>query len=282
MALTEDFTFQLNGGVILNSSVATTFVDIEKVVGLDNAPFRETIRDHEGADGGFMDAEFEKGREIVLEGVVYGVTETYLDSLKANYAPVATPVPFNFKASAEVNERLLYVKPRGCRYDWELARRIGKTPIQFLMYAEDPRIYEAAGIITIVNYGGDVTNGLAFNAGFNVNFGGGATPGGGSVTNTGNRDTPVTFVVTGPITDPVISNTTTGHTLNFSITLGVGQTLTVNTRDRTVYLDGTINRRNTLTTPDWFFLIPGVNNIGFGGLTGTGSTLSISFRSAWR
>lgn len=279
----QDLTFQLNAGVMLND-FATSFVDITKVSGLDNAPFRETIRDHEGADGGFIDAEFEKGRDILLDGTVYSTTtliEAYLDSLKANYAPVTSPVPFVFKAPG-VGERLIYVKPRGVNYDWDTARRIGCTPIQLKMFAEDPRIYDSTLSSAVISYGGDAGLGIGFNLGFNLNFGGGATPGGTTVNNAGNRNAPVTYTITGPITNPVITNQTTSQVAGFTIVLAGTDTLTINTRDRTVYLNGNINRRNTMTTVAWPDLIPGNNFIGFGGQTGTGSTLTVTFRSAWR
>jgi Siphovirus-type tail component, C-terminal domain len=420
-----------------------------------------------------------------------------LDDLKANYAPVQTPIPFYLKAPG-VAERVLFVKPRGIRYDWETARRIGVTPASFMMYAEDPRIYDSALINNVVDFGGvsglglgftppslfddfsrtvsndwgtadsghtytltgtaadfdvpgtgsstitltaatgsvylatpNVTNaidqwffstsnslsaiptggtisiyqdfrvvdannyyrveviyttsntvqvslirvvggapttmtgpttvggltsatatniraeitrgsgsailshfraklwqagtaepdpwavevvdsnitatggtrvGAVRNAGntnsnpvvfrgsirwmqgisFSVNFGGGAVPSGVNLTNSGNRPTPVVFMIDGPIENPIIYNTTSGHTLAFDITLGASDTLTVDTLNRTVVFNDTSNRRNTLTNPDWFFLEVGVNQIFFGGQNGSGSTLSISYRSAWR
>lgn len=278
-----DLTFQLNGGVILNSD-DLTFVDIDKVAGLDNSPYRETTRDHEGTDGGFLDAEFEKGRDVILEGTVYGSPDTleaYLDSLKANYAPVTSPVPFLFKAPG-VSERLLFVKSRGCNYDWDLARRIGCTPIQFKMFAEDPRIYDSSLSSLLISYGGDAGLGFAFNLAFNINFGGGATPGGQTLFNGGNRSTPITFVITGPVDNPILTNTTLGKTIAFNISLSALDTLTIDSRTRTVFLNGNINRRNTMTADQWFDLDPGNNFIGYGGQSGSGSTVQVSFRSAWR
>jgi len=281
----NEYTFQLDAaGVTLNTDATLPFVDIERVSGLDSAPYRETLRDHEGTDGGFLDAEFEKGRDVILEGIVYadsGTIESYLDSLKENYAPVQTPIPFYLKAPG-VDERVVFVKPRGVRYDWATARRLGITNAQFLMYAEDPRIYDSNLLNSVINYGGSSGLGLAFNVGFNVNFGGGATPAGTTLTNSGNRPTPIIFLITGPIVNPVITNSTSGHSLGFTIELLTGETLTVDTLNRTVYLNTSLNRRNTLTNPDWFFLDPGANTIVFGGTSGTGSTLSISYRSAWR
>jgi hypothetical protein len=281
----NDYTFQLDStGVTLNTDVTIPFVDIDKVSGLDSAPYRETVRDHEGNDGGFMDAEFEKGRDVILEGTIYANTanvEAYLDTLKANYAPVQTPIPFYIKAPGVV-ERLVFVKPRGVRYDWATARRLGITSAQFLMYAEDPRIYDASQSTLNINYGGDTGLGFSFNIGFNLDFGGGATPGGGSVTNSGNRPTPPTFIILGPVTNPTITNATSSHTMLFNIILGAGETLTINTRDRTVYLNGTANRRNVMASPDWFFLDPGTTFITYGGLTGAGSSVQVIYRSAWR
>jgi hypothetical protein len=465
---------------------------------MDNAPYRETVRDHEGADGGFIDAEFEKARDIILEGSAFatvGSVETYLDSLKANYAPVTTPIPFYFKPGG-VDERLIYVKPRGCRYDWEQARRTGMTNIQFLMVAEDPRFYSSVLGTSVVAYGGDGGLGFGFtryyddfarlstdtwgtattgntytltgtaadfdvngdvgtivltaatgtayyalingmtsvidhyifarevtfsatptggsvsqlfdmrfvdannfyrvelirttgnatqvqlvklvagapttiasavtigsatatssvsvlaeavrgsesaaisqirvkvwlssdpepvawtldvkdssitsaggvrvgavrNAGntnvnpiaaigtatwwqgfgFDFGFGGGATPAGTTLAVGGNRPTPVEFIITGPVINPVIYNTTTGDVLAFAIELSASDTLTINTLNRTVYLNGNINRRNTMTMSDWFFLNPESVSIAYGAGTGVGSTLTINFRSAWR
>lgn len=281
----NDYEFQLdNTGVLLNGDSSFPYVDIVRVVGLDSPEFRETVRDHEGADGSFIDAEFEKGRDIILEGIVYCDTtsvEPYLDDIKANYAPVSAAIPLFFKSSG-VDERLVYVKPRGVRFDWDTARRIGITNIQFLMFAEDPRIYTNDLDSTTITYGGDTGVGFAFSFGFSLDFGGGSTPGGGNVTNNGNRPAPVEFVITGPVSNPVITNTTTGKTLRFVVDLASLETLTINTNHRTVYLNGNVNRRNVLTTAEWIFLDPGTNFISYGGLTGTGSTLEVNFRSAWR
>src|SRR5690242_17824814 len=113
MVLANDLTFVLNDtGIVLNDSTSLPFVDIDSVKGLNSAPFRTTTRDHEGDDGGYMDAEFEKGRDIVLGGTIYAdssTIESYLDDLKENWAPSRTLIPLYFKAPG-VSERFLLVK----------------------------------------------------------------------------------------------------------------------------------------------------------------------------
>jgi len=286
MALTEDLTFKLgNSGVILNTDSVLSFVDIDRVTGLDSAPYRITERDHEGTDGGFIDAEFEKGRTVLLEGTVYGSTgtiESYLDSLKANYAPSTSLQPFYFKVPG-VNERVLFVKPLGCRYDWETARRLGTTQIQFSVYAEDPRIYDSTLIQATITQGAQTFPGFGFDFGFDFGFGGTtSTSDGTTVTNSSNRPSPPTFSMTGPVTNPEILSDTAGTSLKFIIGLAGSDTLTVDTYYRTVKLNGTANRRGTLQFPNWFNILPGENFIRYRAESAGSSVLTVSFRSAWR
>jgi hypothetical protein len=281
----DDYTFKLSdSGVVLNTDLTSfPFVDIDKVVGLDSAPYRETTRDHEGTDGGFIDAEFERGRDIFLEGTVYctvGSEETYMDSLKQNFAPVTTPIPFYFKAPG-VNERVIFVKSRGTTYDWDQLRRIGATRIQFKLYAEDPRIYNNSLLSVVIPFGGSATTGIGFNLSFNMDFGAAIPPNGSFIFNGGNRSTPATMTITGPAVDPRIINDTLSKSLNFTITLGVSDSLVVDLANRTVTLNGSTNVRNALTTSDWFLFSPGNTFIRFGGTSGSG-TLTVSYRYAWR
>jgi len=280
----NDYEFQLDTtGVRLNTdSTGIPFVDINKVSGLDNSPYRETFRDHEGTDGGFLDAEFETGRAIVLDGIVYGDTlniESYLDTLKQNYAPVRNPIPFYFKSSG-VSERFVNVKPRGVRFDWEQARRIGITNIQFQMYAEDPRIYDNDLLSIAVPYGGPATTGFGFNFGFNLSFGATVPASGGIVVVSGNRPTPAIITVTGPATLPSIVNSTDGLTLTFNLTLSASDVLVIDLATRNVTVNGA-NARFSLIEPNWWLFNPGSTFVIFGGQSGSG-TMVISYRNAWR
>lgn len=287
MALTEDLTFQLgSSGIVLNTdSTGLPFVDVLNVAGLDNAPYRETIRDHEGADGSFIDAEFEKGREIVVTGTLFsstGTMESYLDSLKANYAPNNSLQQFFVRAPG-VGNRFLYVKSLGFHYDWDLNRRHGELPVLFKLFAEDPRLYDESLSTTNLPFVVGSSTGFGFNLGFSFGFGGsGAGSDGAFVNNAGNRPTPVEFTINGPCNTPVIRDETYGHVLTFNIILATGETLVVNTQYKTVRLNGTVNRRDTLVNPDWFFLNPGQTFIRYTALTGATSSLDIKFRSAWR
>jgi hypothetical protein len=285
----DDLSYRLlddGVGVVLNPvDPIPPFVDITKVTGLDSAPFRSTTRDHEGVDGGFMDAEFEQGRSIVLEGqaIVNDSTqvETFLDSLKGNWAPQRSLVKFYYKAPG-VSERLLMVKPLGVRYDVDALRRVGSTDVQFQCFAEDPRIYDSSLVVATVNQGVAVTVGMGFPLGFNIDFGGNASPDFTNATNLGNRPTPAVITIPGPVTNPRIYNDTTGDELRFNITLEAADTLVIDLYYKTVMLNGTANRRSTLAAPNWFLLQVGDNMLRYRADTSGNPAVSISYRYAWR
>lgn len=282
----SEYTFRLDDfGVVLNpDSTVPPFVDIKDVVGLDSAEVRQTERDWEGNDGTFMDAEFEKGRGVVLTGTIYANVddiEFYIDQLKGNWAPSRDLVKFYFKAPGAV-ERMLLVKPLGLRYNWNMARRTGTTDVQFQCFAEDPRQY--AAIETVASIEANTSGGVGFGFNFNFNFDFGAivTGLGTNLFNFGNRDTPVVFTIPGPATNPRIVNDSTGQEMAFTITLNAGESLVVDTKYKTVKLDGVFNRRSALNFPSWFNLKVGTNVIRYLATVSTGGAMVATYRSAWR
>jgi hypothetical protein len=231
-----------------------------------------------------MDAEFERGRNVILQGMIYAdvvLMEGFLDSLKENYAPSRTLIPFYVKAPG-VDERVIFVKPLGVRYDWDATRRLGMAPVQFRMFAEDPRIYTSTLITLPVSLGGTVTTGLGFSFGFDFGFGAVSGSLNVNAANEGNRPTPATFIIYGPVTNPRILNDTTGTEMQFAITVESGETLVVDTKYRTVKLDGTSNRRNTLVAPTWFHLDPGDNFLRYLAESGGSTPMDVQYRHAWR
>lgn len=284
--LTEDYVFRMGDtGFTLNSdSEALPFIDVYKAVGLDSAPIRETEREWEGNDGSFMDAEFESGRRVLIEGRLYGdqaTLESTLDTLKSDYAPRSSLTNFYFKAPG-VDERMLLVKPLGCKYDWSQDRRLGAVDIQFNLFAEDPRIYGSTEQSLSLSMGGQVVTGFGFNLGFNFGFGGTPVVSGSNAFNSGNRPTPALITIPGPVLNPRILHEGLNRTLQFSIDLPTGQYLEVDTKYRTVRLDGATNRRNALTGAGWFMLQKGDNFLKYLSESGSADPATIEWRPAWR
>jgi len=289
MALSSNLSFQLGTtGTILNDDSVPNvpFIDVTRVSGLDNAPYRQTKRDHEGIDGGFMDAEFESGRDLILDGILYANNnpiEPILDSLKANFSPSKVLIPFYF-LSSDVGTRFVMVKPLGVKYDWDDLRRIGCCTIQIAMYAEQPMIFDNVLVSTVMVIGATVFTGFGFSLGFSFGFGGTSTTADGVfVINGGNRATPPLLTIQGPATNPIIYNDTVSKNLSFNITLASTQTLVIDPYYRTVRLNGTTNRRSTLVNAGWFYLEPGNNFIKFRSTNGADTGfLTMAYRNAWR
>lgn len=291
-----DFEFLFvdnNGnGILLNSDVSPTqaFVDVTEVTGLDNSPFRETFRDHEGAEGGFLDAEFEKGRDILITGVVYSPTsqlETFLDQLKENYAPRVSHNRLYFSTPG-VGVRFINCKSRGVRYDWDTFRRTGTLRVQFGLYAEDPRFYSYPSLTTSLGYQTGPSGGFGFNFGFNFGFG---TPPATlydqvHAYNDGNRPAPVTVTINGPGVNPRILNETNAGELLLNMTLVTGDVLVIDMLNHTVMLNGTANRRDAVAVANWFLLSPGDNIVRFQLAGGSGtvgvSQMTLAWTGAWR
>jgi len=286
--LTDDFTYVLTStGVVLNPTALTSpFVDITKVKGLDSADLRTTERDHEGVDGGFIDAYYEKMRVIVLEGQLYCndylLVESYLDSLKSNWGPVRLPIPFYFKKPG-VSERLILVKPLGVKYDVDELRRLGCCAVQFMAQAEDPRVYTSDGIVeAAIPQGAASVTGFGFPLGFPFGFGAPVTPATFNAANLGNRSTPAVIKIPGPVTNPRIYNDTVSKGLEFTIDLASGEFLEIDLYYKTVKLNGTVSRRSALINPTWFLLEPGDNFLRYQADTTGNPSALITYRHAWR
>jgi hypothetical protein len=283
--LTEDYTFAYtDAGTILNTNPSSTtpFVDVTKVSGLDNAEYRITEREREGMDGGFIDSAYEKMRLVVLEGIIYNATETFLDTLKANFAPSSVVQPFYFRAPV-VGERIVYAKSYGINFAIDNRRSLGIIAFQIQLKAEDPTIY--GGLLAGFTVIGGASTGYGFNLAFPLGFGGTTSTNGTiAINNIGNKDSDATFTFAGAVTNPAVSNDTTGDKLTFVLTLGAADTLTVNLRNRTAILNGTANRRGVMTnTSRWFMIKPGLNSLRFLGTAGS-PTPSMSYitRPAYR
>ena len=265
----DDYTFRYKeDGVLLNSDVSLPFVDITRVEGLSSAPGRITERDREGQDGGFVDAEFEKIRTVIVEGTVYADTsqiETFMDELKKNYALSKASYPFYFRAPG-TNDRVVFCKSYGLVSEWGLGRRIGEAPFQVTLVAEDPRIYDAVPVSDSTElFSGDV-EGYSYNKAYNYGYGTPIFGGNVSLYNAGNRDTGATITIRGPIDNPVVEHDETARHLEFEISLAYDQYLVIDLRKRSVLLNGATTRRSTMTnTSRWFMLQPGVNNLRFQG-----------------
>jgi hypothetical protein len=284
--LSSDLTYQFkDAGVLLNQDTPSfPFFDVEKIVGLDSAQGRLTLRDQEGMDGGNVDAEFETTRTIVISGTAYGTTDTielYLDNLKENFGLDNTTYPFYFKHPG-VTERVLFCKPGGMRYDIDMARRSGYTVCDITLYAEDPVIYENNLRTYNLTLPAASATGRGYNKSYNFGYGGLSASGIYNIYNYGNRPAPGTITLPGPVINPRIVHLGKALELKFNTEILAGDYYVIDLRRHTVLLNGTANRRSTLEAPNWFLFDKGNNDVQYTAGTSTASVATIALRSAYR
>lgn len=266
----------------------TSPYNIVAITGLASQPGvttsdRERLRRH----GLLPGDDFLVGRSILLEIEVHATSTTTFNDAMQNLLTALIPgneeQPFVFQVPGLASGLKAQINCRPRKRDIPLDRSyyssMGRAMIEF--YATDPRIY-----LNLVQY--DVTDmavtggGWNFNTTFDLDFGIAAMGGIIAAENMGTFSTPLVFRIDGPCVDPVIENSTTGHTLALSYTLNAGEYLLIDTETRSVMLNGTASRYSDLTsTSTWWDLPPGISNIVFRAATTDVAQLTITWRSAW-
>jgi Phage tail protein len=126
------------------------------------------------------------------------------------------------------------------------------------------------------------SGGLSFPLRFPLDFGSGPVDNRIAVTNAGTVTTWPIWQISGPVTDPVITNTGTGEQLNFGITLPPGAVLTVETAVRSVRMRTTSRRAALRPGSRWFGIEPGTTVVIFNGLhLEEPAGLAVTWRDAW-
>lgn len=104
-------------------------------------------------------------------------------------------------------------------------------------------------------------------------------------TASGNAPSPWRCVIVGAITNPVLTHIGSGMKIdlraNGGIDLQVGETVVVDSRNKSIILQGTADRRVNLTLgSEWFDLEVGLNHLKLEADSGTG-TATFYWRNAW-
>jgi hypothetical protein len=292
--------FSFNGYVFGD---ACTF-DPDTITGLGSLPpvigsNTQRPRDH----GEMLGLNFMAGRDVLFDGQLVandtGIVATLMAMATATRtSQTETPLWFNLPGYGNLAV-MCRVNKRDVPMD--LAYSLGSAQASLQLHASDPRIYAAPTSSAIVGLPTPL-GGLTFPVTFPVTFGGGGSFGSIAAPNGGNQEMRPTFVITGPCTNPVVQNSTTGWILSFSnpaqtgYTLNPGDTLAVDTDARSVIYTASGStvgapRRNWIVPgsswPDPVQgvdgLTPGANLIEFssGDSTAVAGTLQLAWASAY-
>ena len=279
----SDYTFAFgeNGFVLNSDSLGLPFLDVTSVTGLDTAPLRTATDEHQGMDGTYIDSSFMSSRTIVINGNLYtdpGDPDTLLRQLRADYNS-DTVRPFYFQ---QPGQGLQFVNGQGggCAYAIDTNRNSGVTPIQLMVLAGNPYIYDYPASVGSVSVPTVVTAGAGFNMAFNVGFGGTLPNTSATVVNNGTHTAYPVITIAGACVNPVLSDGF-GVTMPFGLTMSDTDSLVIDCRTKSVILNGQVSRRSAMNGILWFSVPAGSSEtIYFGADSGT-ATVTVTLYSTY-
>lgn len=279
-----DYQVLFNGLIIGGN----TQFGILSMDGLGLPDIRSGDVDFPRADGALAGVDYLNSRTLTFSlWVTGGSAGTLQDAL------LALGTAFQVQRTEQPMQITLPNTPAGVTYGYQLNARPRKgsysvdgdyaagvaTPV-IQMVASDPRLYGSPmqAATTLLQVGG-VTYPLTYPFAYTGSAGGNV-----SVTNSGNYTTSGSMSIRGPVVNPTVTNLTTGQSLSFTITLASTQTLEIDLTARSVLLNGTANRRGTLSpTSSWWQFPPGATDLVFTSDDSpiTAATLTVNWSSAW-
>lgn len=211
--------------------------------------------------------------------------ETVLENVANALQNIQDPaklLPLQFLAPGWLGPRQIMCRPTKGGLPIDLDYSFHRASIAVEFTASDPLIYDT--VLQTVSAGlPSPTAGLTFPVTFPVTFGA-STGGSMQVTNAGNYATAPVFTIQGPVTNPMVSLTSTGQFMKLNLTLGSSDSVVIDMGVRTVTLNGTASRFNTVATgSSWFLLPPGTSSVGVASSdsTSVAAVFTTAFRSAW-
>lgn len=272
----QNYQFSYNGVTF----GAGTAYSLQSVDGLDIAPIRTGDVGRPREQGELIGLDLLGGRDITIQLWVKTDGTSLQHGLNALAGALAvsgeTEAPLWFQLP---NQPLMAVMCRPRKYVVKIDSIYGAASIampSIMFHAVDPRVYAAPSLQPSVSLP-TPAGGMTFNATFPLSFGGGSAAGVLTIVHTGNSEMRPILVITGPCTNPSVTNSSiTGNPkLTFSnpsqvsTTLAAGDTLTVDLDLHTIVYtaSGTTagaSRRAWLVAGSvWWNLLVGTNTLQF-------------------
>jgi hypothetical protein len=253
--------------------------------GFDSPEVRESADNLVGMDGGIHGSFYYGRRPVTLSGTVYNVAtdavrNTRLTKLQQASNAVRGDATLSWTPGGGVAQQIKVRRQQPLRISGGWVK-----DFQLSLVAADPRIYSAVLHTQSVAASGTPTpSGRGYAKAYPVVYGGGSILGQMFVVNSGSALSYPILTFTGPGSNPSALNLTTGERISLIYTLGAGDTLTVDTLNRTVVLNGTASRYSAIdfTNTAWWGLVPGSNDVrlSWGAYT-AGASLTVQYRDAW-
>jgi hypothetical protein len=282
--LSQVYSFAFNNQIFGGAGSPYQILSVD---GLESLPGIRNQDDNRGYhDGMFTGRDFLNGRTI---SIIFNTFGNELGSAQTNYNTIqsvllpqtsgTTPLYFKFPNSP-TSEQFVNARVRALRTSVDANYTYGYITSQVDFFCPDPNYYNNNLQTAVMGFTPDL--GRTYDKTFNYNYGGGSAIITTTISNIGWATTYPTITITGPITNPIFGDITSGNTLYFTGTYSALDTLEINLYDQLITLNG-VAARNLLISGTWFDAPPGNSQYFFTGssiLTGT-TEATVSWYSAY-
>ena len=282
--LTQVYSFAFRNQVFGGAGSPYQILSVD---GLESLPGIRNQDDNRGYhDGMFTGRDFLSGRTISIIfntfGDSNGSAQTNYNTIQSILLPQTqgtTPLYFKFP-NIPTSEQFVDARVRSLRTTVDPNYTYGYITSQVEFFCPDPNYYNSN--LQTANMLISAALGRTYNREFNYTYGGGSSSVTTTISNIGWATTYPTITIQGPITNPIIGNTTSGNTLNFTGTYSALDVLEIDLYNQLITLNGN-PARNLLISGTWFDVPPGNSNFFFTGsstLAGT-TQATVSWYSAY-
>jgi phage-related protein len=282
--LSQVYSFAFNNQVFGGAGSPYQILSVD---GLESLPAIRNQDDNRGYnDGMFSGRDFLSGRTITIIfntfGDSNGSAQTNYNTIQSILLPQTqgtTPLYFKFP-NIPTSEQFVDARVRSLRTTVDPNYTYGYITSQVEFFCPDPNYYNSN--LQTADMLISAAQGRTYNKTFNYTYGGGSSSVTTTISNIGWATTYPTINIQGPITNPIIGNTTTGNTLNFTGTYSALDVLEIDLYNQLITLNGN-PARNLLISGTWFDAPPGNSNFFFTGsstLAGT-TQATVSWYSAY-
>ena len=267
--LTNVYSFAFNNQVFGGAGSPYQILSVD---GLESLPAIRNQDDNRGYnDGMFTGRDFLSGRII---SIIFQTFGNNLGSAQTNYNTIQSVLlpqtsgttPLYFKLpNSPTQEQFINARVRALRTTLDPNYTYGMITSQVEFFCPDPNYYNnnlQTAVMAI-----SPALGRTYNKTFDYNYGGGSATVTTTIQNIGWATTYPTITITGPITNPIVGNVTTGDTMYFSGTYSSSDVLVIDLYNKLITLNGQA-ARNLLISGTWFSAPPGNSDFFF---TGTGT-----------
>jgi len=270
------YSFQFGSFVFGGAGSPYQILDVDGL-GLPELRVQDDNRGYN--DGMFSGRDFLSGRNLTFTINIFSDATRNAQQNLALFNQAMVPqqsgtTALYFQLAPTDTSKVLYARVRSRRVLVDPDYTYGFIRVQVTMFAPNPKYYDqtfTTGSISPV-----APSGRTYNRTYNLSYGGGSNASALTIVNSGTWTTYPTVTITGPITNPILTNQTTNQSLAVTVTLQATDSLVLDLENRNVLLNGSPVRNLLTGSSQWFGASPGSTVFT---LTGTAFTAGVTSAS---